>query len=129
MMEYNFCGKFIFAQIWAKKAQNRVLCVLWKYCHFFFLKQYKMKIILILYFLLQALCLANFLFWSYRPNILDQSGCRIFQSVICRKYWGIKLISGLQVNIRVSYKLLLSFLVGVARHSQSTQNNKFVISL
>ena len=31
--------------------------------------------------------------------------------------------------IKVSYKVILSILVGMIKHSQSTQNNKFVISL
>ena len=41
----------------------------------------------------------------------------------------MKLICYRKVNIRVVYKLILSFLVFVARHAQSTQNNKFAISL
>ena len=36
----------------------------------------------------------------------------------------------MQINIlQVSYKLILSFLVGVARQAQSIQNNKFAIPL
>ena len=38
------------------------------------------------------------------------------------------MIFCLQIN-RVSYKLVLMCLVGVTRHAESTQNNKFAISL
>ena len=34
-------------------------------------------------------------------------------------------IFGMQINIRVFYKLILSFWVCVARHAESTQNKKF----
>ena len=34
----------------------------------------------------------------------------------------------LQINIRVSYKLVLFHLVGMVRHAQSAHNNKFAIS-
>ena len=37
----------------------------------------------------------------------------------------MKFIFGMQINIEVSYKLILSFLVCVIRHAQSTQNKKF----
>ena len=39
-----------------------------------------------------------------------------------------QLIFCLQINIRVSYKLVLVLLMGVSRHAQSTQNTKFAIS-
>ena len=32
-------------------------------------------------------------------------------------------------GIKISYKVILSLLIGMIKHSQSTQNNKFVISL
>ena len=35
----------------------------------------------------------------------------------------------MQKNIKVSYKLILSLFMGMIKHSQSTQMNKFVISL
>ena len=41
----------------------------------------------------------------------------------------MKLIFDMQINIEVFYKLVLSFWVCVAKHAQSTQNNKFAISL
>ena len=37
----------------------------------------------------------------------------------------IKFISSMQINIEVLYKLIVSFWVCVAKHVQSTQNNKF----
>ena len=36
-----------------------------------------------------------------------------------------KCISGMQMNIEVFYKLILSFWVCIDRHAQSTQNKKF----
>ena len=33
------------------------------------------------------------------------------------------------LNVKVSYKLILSLLMGTIKHSQSTQVNKFAISL
>ena len=33
------------------------------------------------------------------------------------------------LGIKVSYKVILSLLLGMIKHSQSTQNNKFAISL
>ena len=33
------------------------------------------------------------------------------------------------IKIKVSYKLVLSLLTGMIQHSQSTQSNKFAISL
>ena len=33
------------------------------------------------------------------------------------------------LGIKVSYKVILSLLLGMIKHSQSTQSNKFVISL
>ena len=41
----------------------------------------------------------------------------------------MKYIFGMQINIEIFYKLILSFWVCVARHAQITQNNKFAISL
>ena len=48
---------------------------------------------------------------------------------ISRKTRGMKLIFWLQINTKVFYKLLLSLWVCIGRHVQSTQNNKFAISL
>ena len=38
----------------------------------------------------------------------------------------LKFIFGMQINIEVFYKLIISFCVYIARHAQSTQNKKFV---
>ena len=38
-------------------------------------------------------------------------------------------IFGMQIKIEVFYELILSFWVCVTRHAESTQSNKFVISL
>ena len=40
----------------------------------------------------------------------------------------MKLIFCMQINTKVFYKVIASLWVCVARHTQSTQNNKFVIS-
>ena len=42
---------------------------------------------------------------------------------------GVKLIFYLQINTTIFYKLIVSFWVCIARHAQSTQNNKFTTSL
>ena len=112
-----------------KELKNKVFCIFWKCCHFFSWKQFKMKILLILDFSLQTLCLEKLLVWSNYPcfwpiRLQDSLKC-----TISRKKWVIKLICILQINIRVSHKLLLSVLVDVAMHIQSTQNNKFAKSL
>ena len=41
----------------------------------------------------------------------------------------MKFIFGMKINMDIIYKLILSLWVCVARHAQSTQSNKFVISL
>ena len=41
----------------------------------------------------------------------------------------MKLIFSMQINIKVSYKVMLSLLTSMIKHSQSTQSNKFSISL
>ena len=41
----------------------------------------------------------------------------------------MKFIFGIQINMEVFHELILSFWVRVTKHSQSTQSNKFAISL
>ena len=41
----------------------------------------------------------------------------------------MKLIFGMQINIEVFYKLIVSFWLCVTRHAKSTQNSKFTLSL
>ena len=45
------------------------------------------------------------------------------------KSMGDQLIFCLQINIKVSYQMIVSLWVYIARHAQSTQNNRFTISL
>ena len=46
---------------------------------------------------------------------------------IPRKTCGIQLISFLQINMKVFYKLIVLLWVCIARYAQNSQNNKFVI--
>ena len=48
---------------------------------------------------------------------------------ISRKTWGMKWFFCLQINTKVFYKMIPSFWVCLTRVTQSTQNNKFAISL
>ena len=48
---------------------------------------------------------------------------------ISRKMWGMKLIFCMKINAEVFFKLIVSLWVSVARHTQSTQNNKLAISM
>ena len=41
----------------------------------------------------------------------------------------MKFIFGMQMNIKIFYKWVLRFWACIARHAQSSQNNKFAISL
>ena len=47
---------------------------------------------------------------------------------ISSKAWGMKLLFCLQINTKVFYKLIVSLWACLARHAQSTQNNKLTIS-
>ena len=73
-----------------------------------------------------VLYLAKFWFSSYgakccQPIKLQDS----LKCNISRKKWMMKCIFGMQINIEVFYKLILSFWVCATRHAQSTQNKKF----
>ena len=58
---------------------------------------------------------------SHQLNIWQNSDlCNI-----SRKKWMMKCVFGMQINIKVLYKFILSFWVCVARHAQSAQNKKF----
>ena len=48
---------------------------------------------------------------------------------ISRKKGGVNMIFCTNTNIKVSYKLVVTFLLFIARHGLSTQKSKFVISL
>ena len=43
--------------------------------------------------------------------------------------WGMKLILCMKMNAEVFFKMIVSLWVYVARHTQSTQNNKLTISM
>ena len=69
--------------------------------------------------------LAKLLFWSYCPQC--SWPIRSQDSLKCNNFKGIKLFFCLQINIIVSFKLVLLLLVGVARNGWSSQNNKFTV--
>ena len=74
--------------------------------------------------------LAKFCFSSYGPKCC--SPIKLQGSLKCnisRKKRIMKFIFGIQINIEVFYKLTTLLWVCIACHSQSTQNNKFAISL
>lgn len=79
-----------------------------------------MKVLLILDFPWHTVFLAKFV-WSYYPEcswstrLQDSSKHNIY-----KENCGIKLMFGLQINIRLSYRLMLLLLVGVARRAQVT---------
>ena len=84
-----------------------------------------MKIVIVIDISLLIPYLAKFWFSSYWPKYcwpikLSDS----LKYKISRKKWLMKFIFGMQRNIKVFYKLILSFWVCVARHAQSTQNEK-----
>ena len=72
------------------------------------------------------LYLARFWFLSYGPKCCQP--VKLQDSLKCnisRKKWMMQFIFGMQLNIEVFYKLMLSFWVCVTRHAQSTQNKNF----
>ena len=78
-------------------------------------------------YLLPISCLAKFWFLSYGSKycwpvkLQDPLKCNI-----PRKKWMMKFIFGMQIYIEVFYKLIPSFWVCVAIHTQSTRNKKFI---
>ena len=82
-----------------------------------------MNVLLILNFASQTPCLKRFMFWSVCPECTWP--IRLQNSLKTNIYKkGIKMIFCLQINIKVSYKLVLLILAGVARRTQSSQSNK-----
>ena len=72
------------------------------------------------------LSLAKFWFSSYGPKCCWP--IKLQESLKCnisKKRWTMKCIFGIQINIEVFYKFILSSWVYVARHAQNTQNEKF----
>ena len=118
MTKPDFCRKFFFVQIWAKRLKNMEI---WKYfffkfCYFFSLKKKKskMEILLILDFPSKIPCLENFLLWSYKTFLANQVAVFFLK---CNIY---KAIQGL------SWFFVCKYTSG---SSTNTQNNKFLISL
>ena len=66
--------------------------------------------------------------WLGTPKAPKIRSSSIF-AVSPEKRGGMKLAFCLQINTKVFWKLIESFCVFVARHAQSTKNNKFAISL
>ena len=63
------------------------------------------------------------------PKVLKVRRLHIFAISSEKRGGGIKPIFCLQINRNIFYKLKVSLWVCVAKHAQSTQNNKFAISL
>ena len=53
----------------------------------------------------------------------------LFLCNILRKKWDSELIFCMQTSIKASYKLILWFLMGLANHSQISQNSTLAMSL
>ena len=70
-------------------------------------------------------------FWCVWPSLpkLPKITSLLFLCNILRKKWVMKLIFCMQISMKVSYKLILWFLMGMVKHSQSYQNSKFAMSL
>ena len=67
--------------------------------------------------------LAKFWFSSYGPKCCQP--IKLQDSLKCnisKKKWMMKFIFGMQINIEVFYKLILSVWVCIGRHAQSMQN-------
>ena len=74
------------------------------------------------------------LIFHHQSHIWQNSSSRCCQPIklqdslkcnISRKKWMMKFVFCIQINIKVLYKLILSFWVCATRHVQSTQNKKF----
>ena len=70
--------------------------------------------------------LEKFWFSSYGPKCCQS--IKLQDSLKCnmsRKKWMMKCIFGMQINIELFYKVVLSFWVCLTRYAQSAQNKKF----
>ena len=104
-----------------KWPQNKVFWVFWKILSLVFLgNNLKWKLILLLIIHHQS----NI--WQNGPNscqpikLQDSLRCNISEKKQVRKF-----IIGMQINIKVFLKLILSFWVCASRHAQSNQNKKY----
>ena len=85
-----------------------------------------MKTNIIIHILLPIPYVATFQFSSYVPKCCQPIKLRVsLKCNISRKKGMMKFIFGMQINMKVFYKLILSFCVCVMRHVQSTKNKKF----
>ena len=87
--------------------------------------------------------LQKFEFLSYRPKCCQLNKLQDFLKCnIARKKWMVKFIFCRQINMKVSYRLIstllasklsykviLWILMGMIKHSRSTQSNQFAMSL
>ena len=65
-----------------------------------------------------------------RHNQINQNSKFVISlEYLQKKKRGIKLIFCMQINIKLSYKLIPLILVGMAKPAHITQNNKFAKSL
>ena len=64
----------------------------------------------------------------YAQSILNSKFVISLQNIL-KKDGRMKLIFCIQININFSYRLILLILVGMARHTHITKNNKFAKSL
>ena len=63
----------------------------------------------------------------YAQSILNSKFVISLQNIL-KKDGRMKLIFWIQININFSYRLILVILVGMARHTHITKNNKFAKS-
>ena len=74
--------------------------------------------------------------WYYRFQCVCQGMSKFPKKVslqcfcyILKRKWVMRLIFCMQISMKVSYKLILWFLMGTVKHSQSSQNSKLSMSL
>ena len=102
--------------------QNRVFWIFWRILSFVFLgNNLKWKLILLIFHD------QSYIWQNSGSEVMDQNACqpiKLQNSLKCnisRIKWMIKFIFGMQINIEVFYRLILSFWVCATRHSQSTR--------
>ena len=106
---------------------NRVFWIFWKIFSFsFYWKLAKMETNILVDISPQIPYLIKVLFLSYGPKYCQP--IKLQDSLkynISRKKWMMKFVFGMQINIKVFYKLMLSFWVCATWQAQTTQNKKF----
>ena len=108
-----------------KWSQNSFFGIFWKILWLVFLENnLKWKLILLLIFHHQSNIWQNSGSWVMGQNAISQSDCRILWNVISQEKWMRKYVFGMQINVEVFYKLILSFCMCATRHVQSTQSKK-----